>query len=569
MRRFVRLGLSAKAVLFGGVLVMVTTAGVMGAAYWVLDHEFVGKARNDTEADLKTLALAYAKTFHDVTVTLDGDKVLRVEAAAMPSFADHGVVDSAISQAGGTATVFVRDPLTDQFVRRTTNLKKENGERAVGTQLAPDHPAQARVRRGEAYLGRALLFGRSFYTAYQPVFGPDGRPIGLLYVGVPTAYYDNTLAEVIRSMAVIAGLGALAVVLLTTLIVRRALRPLGEVTATLTYLAGGDLAARIAHTDRHDEIGAIARAVGVFRDSAARMRSLEEAERRTVESERRRAADIVGTIRDFERKVADAMTRVTGTIGTLESHASSMRGTAQATKSRAVSAAGAAESASDNIQSVAAATQQVSASVGEIGRQVATSSQIASRAVREAEGSNGRVQALADAARKIGEVVTLIRAIAEQTNLLALNATIEAARAGDAGRGFAVVAAEVKSLASQTAKATGEIAEQIERMQQATDSTVSAIAGISDTIATIDKIATAILSAVEQQSGATQTIAHGVSQAATAASAARREIADVDTVAADTAHASAAVSTTASDMAVELGQLAAEIRAFLGRMRAA
>jgi len=561
--------LGTKAVVFTGVLVALSTTSVILAAYWALSDQFASKARTDVDINLRTLALTYAETYRDAKATIENGAVARVEAPAMPAFSGHELVDRAVAAVGGTATIFIYDPTADQFVRRSTNVKKENGERAIGTSLAPDHPGQLLLRRGEAYKGPAVLFGRRFYTAYQPILDTRGRTIGILYVGMPLEHYDAMLVQAIGSIALVAGAGAVLIVIVTAVLVRRAVRPLASVTETLTRLAKGDLQAEVGHTGRADEIGAIARAMAVFRDTARRTSIHETEERRRLHAEGERAATIRDTAREFERKVAAALDATARTIRTLENDAATMQATAKTGQTSAATAADAADAASGSVQSAASVTEKMASSVGEIRRQVASSSQIASRAVAEIEDTNRRVQELSGAASKIGEVVTLIQAIAEQTNLLALNATIEAARAGEAGRGFAVVASEVKSLASQTAKATEEIAAQIERMQQATQSAVMAIAGISETIASIDKIAAGVAGAIEQQDSATKEIALAVARTTAETTKASRAIAEVDGVAGETTRTSVTVSRAAASMATELGRLGEDIKTFLTRVQAA
>ena len=173
-RLFDRLSLVSRALILIGFVVALTTVCVVAAAYWALSNEFLAKASADIEVNLRTLTLAYARTYTDTKVTMEDDKVARVVAPRIPVFADHALVDLSASFAGGNATVFEYDASRGNFVRRTTNVKKENGDRAVGTELAPDHPGQPYLRRGEAYKGTAVLFGHKFYTAYQPIFDPEG-----------------------------------------------------------------------------------------------------------------------------------------------------------------------------------------------------------------------------------------------------------------------------------------------------------------------------------------------------------------------------------------------------------
>src|SRR5262249_54089853 len=183
-----KLSLGTKAVLLAGILVTLAAASVVLAAYQTLSGSFEERARANVEVNLRTLSLTFAEAFPEAKITLDHGNVVRVDMSAMPTFKDHTIVDRAVSYVGGNATIFVRDPNTDQFVRRTTNLKKENGDRAVGTQLAADHPGQAVLRRGEPYKGPALLFGTKYYTVYQPVFDANHHTIGILYVGTETAH---------------------------------------------------------------------------------------------------------------------------------------------------------------------------------------------------------------------------------------------------------------------------------------------------------------------------------------------------------------------------------------------
>jgi methyl-accepting chemotaxis protein len=179
-RLFDRLSLVSRALILIGFVVALTTACVVAAAYWALSNEFAVKAHDDIEVNLRTLTLAFADKYSNAKVLMADDKVVRIEAPAIPAFTNHTLVDLTASYAGGNATIFEYDEASKNFIRRTTNVKKENGERAVGTALALDHPGQPFLRRGEAYKGPAILFGRKFYTAYQPIFDPQGKTIGIL-----------------------------------------------------------------------------------------------------------------------------------------------------------------------------------------------------------------------------------------------------------------------------------------------------------------------------------------------------------------------------------------------------
>jgi methyl-accepting chemotaxis protein len=512
---FLRLNLGPKAVLSASLLIAVNTVLVAGAGYWSLTRDFDTRAKRDIDVNLRTLSLAFGETFPGAKITTRDGVIERIEIPRMPEFSDHSIVDRAISYVGGTATLFVYDDASQQFVRRTTNLKKENGDRAVGTQLAADHPAQTVLRRGEAYKGPAMLFGRRFYTAYQPVFDAGGKVIGIVYVGIPTAELDGMLWQALWAMTIAAAIAALMVLGMTMLIVRRVTKPLTAVTETLTVLAEGREDVEVKHAERHDEIGAIARTVGVFKNNRIERRQLE-AERISDEklAMDRRKAELNQFVEDFRAKIGGIIERVLNSSGQFEKDAQQLSLTAHATAEMSGQSAATSRRASEHVRSAAAASNELSQSIVEISRRVQESNGVTADAVKQADATDERMRELSAAGDRIGHVVKLITSIAEQTNLLALNATIEAARAGDAGRGFAVVAQEVKNLAGQTAKATDEISAHIVNMQRATGESVGAIKAIGLTIERISEITTSISSAVEQQGTATQSIAEGVLAAA-------------------------------------------------------
>ena len=512
---FSRLNLGPKAVISAALLIAINTALLVGAGYWSLTNDFNVRSERDIDLSLRTLTLAFGEAFSDAKITIRDGIVGRVEIPKMPEFNDHRIVDRATSYVGGNATLFVYDDASQQFVRRTTNVKKENGDRAVGTQLAADHPGQAMLRRGEAYKGPAMLFGRRFYTAYQPVFNSAGKVIGIIYVGIATAELDGMLRQAITAMAIAAGIAALLALAATMLLVRRVTKPLRTVAETLTVLAGGGTDVEVQYADRHDEIGVIARTVDVFKNNRIERRKLE-AERINAEKQamEQRKAELNQFVEAFRGKIGGIIEQVLSSSGQFEKDAQQLSVTAHSTAEMSGQSADASRQASEHVRSAATASNELSQSIVEISRRVQDSNTVAADAVKQANATDQRMAELSAAGDRIGDVVKLITSIAEQTNLLALNATIEAARAGDAGRGFAVVAQEVKNLAGQTAKATDEISSHIVNMQRATGEFVDAIKAIGLTIERISEITTSISSAVEEQGTATQSIAQGVEAAA-------------------------------------------------------
>jgi methyl-accepting chemotaxis protein len=565
-----RLRLGTKAVICAVLLIAVNTALVVGAAYWSLTSEFGDRAQRDIEVNLRTLALAFAETFGDARITLKDGAVTRIEAPHMPDFRDHAIVDRAVSYVGGNATLFVYDDASNQFVRRSTNVKKENGDRAVGTQLAPDHPGQAPLRRGEAYKGPAVLFGKSFMTAYYPVSNPAGKVIGVLYVGIPMAQFDGMLAQAIQAMAVAAAVAALLVLVLTMLIVRRVTKPLRSVTESLTAIAEGRSDIEIDCHDRMDEIGEIARTVAVFKNNSAERRRLRaEQTAAAAAAAEQRKSELRGFVDEFQTSVGGIIDNVLNSSGEFERVARQLTEAARTTASLSGQSASASETASEHVRAAAAASDELFSSISEITRRVQESNGIATEAVKQATATDARIAELSEAGARIGDVVKLITSIAEQTNLLALNATIEAARAGDAGRGFAVVAQEVKSLAGQTAKATEEISSQIANMQLATEESVGAIKAIGQTIERISDITTSISAAVEQQGAATQNIAGSVRAAASGTASVAVDIRSAAKGAGETGETSGRMFASAQALSSESLHLKAEVEKFLDRVRAA
>ncbi|MEH2567092.1 methyl-accepting chemotaxis protein [Bradyrhizobium sp. AZCC 2289] len=485
-----------------------------------------------------------------------------------------------------------------EFSKRANAMTYDNGAGYIFgtsydgiTMMAPD-PKQVGTNRMDVVtngriLSRELMEGvkarGEILLPYEYVKPGQEKPIrkigyavavpGLdMYLGTG-AYLDDLDAK-LAPIAWLLGLAILGIAVISGSIAwvigRSISRPLGMLGTRMQALADGKLDGEIPGIGRGDEVGAMAATVQIFKDSAVRIRGLEEAEAATqarAAAERRTAMENIAS--DFERSVNGIVRSVSTAAAGMQTTAQSMTATASAASARAATVGAASESSSNNVGTVAAAAEELSSSVTEISRQVARSSEIASKAVGDAERTNATVGALSTGAEKIGEVVKLIHSIAAQTNLLALNATIEAARAGESGRGFAVVASEVKALANQTAKATEEISAQVAAMQASTSEAVASIGGITETIAQMSEITLSISTAVDQQGDATREIARNIQSVAAGSSEISAHIGGVTSAASATGKAATEVLSNARELDNQSGMLRNAVDEFLVKVRAA
>jgi methyl-accepting chemotaxis protein len=378
--------------------------------------------------------------------------------------------------------------------------------------------------------------------------------------------------DVNRTMAVLlTGLGGLALVLVgigVMIIARSVARPLSVITATIKQVAEGAEGVEVPHTNRGDEIGALARAIQIFKEAMDRNRNLNSQVVTDSRAREERARHIEASVEEFRGAIG-------GVLRTVTDNASAMRDTAQSitrvtsdANGRAVAAAAATEQASSNVNAVASAAEELSASVEEIGRQVRQSTGMVEQAGLRTEKSITEIESLAAATQRIDGVLTLIQTIAEQTNLLALNATIEAARAGDAGRGFAVVAHEVKALAEQTAKATSEIGQNVSMIQTSTRNAVDAVREIGNAVRDINEVTSNIAGAVGQQDAATREISVNAQSAAQGNETLVANIGSLSDAIGETNKTAASVLSASSELTSTAEILSREVDKFFRNLRA-
>jgi len=345
--------------------------------------------------------------------------------------------------------------------------------------------------------------------------------------------------------------------------------PIQRLTGAMEHLSRRELETTIPDAVRKDEIGAMARTVEVFKTGLIEAGRLAAAQAAEEEAKARRAAAIDALVAEFDASSSDALKDLGRAATRLDSTAQGMSAIAGETSRQTATASAAAAQTTSSVESVAAAAEEMASSISEISRQVMRSKQIADRASEDVQRTNSAVGSLSQASDKIGEVLTLIQAIASQTNLLALNATIEAARAGEAGKGFAVVASEVKNLASQTARATEDIAAQIAAVQRDSAETSSAIQAIGKTIVEVNEISTSIAAAMEQQGASTNEISRNAAQAAAGTREVAETMVQVTGAAEQSGEAAGEVLRAAGDLAQRSELLQSEVGRFLSAIKAA
>ena len=526
-------------------------------------------AVNETAAEIRDNWLQATKYLGDLATTAEQIRVYE---------ASHTMARTKDDEAG------VEQRLADAYRAWEKTWKgyeptvEPGEERQLVNQLTPEWSAYVALdkklldlsRAGEKQKAQDLWQGeaRDHFFKIRDLIAKD---IDLNVRGAADAADRGTAAYVSARWLIIIGLTVALVLCVgaAILIITGVSKPIAQMTGLMGRLAKHDLAVAIEGMQRRDEIGAMAKAVDVFKQNMIRADELATEQRAEQEKKEARQKKIEGYVAAFDSTVQQALGTLASASSQMTSTAQSMSATAEETSRQATAVAAATEQASANVQTVASASEELSASISEIGRQVEQSSSITRKAVDQAKTTSMTVDGLAKAAQRIGEVVKLIQDIASQTNLLALNATIEAARAGEAGKGFAVVASEVKTLANQTAKATEEISSQISEIQSSTGETVSAIESIGQTIAQVNEIASTIASAVQEQSAATQEIAGNVQQASKGTAEITQNIAGVTQAASETGAGSTQVLGAATELSKQAEKLRGEVDCFLANIRAA
>lgn len=556
------------------------------------------------DAALDTYAAAFEAV---VAVQAERDRLIasRLDPLAEAVFADiTRVMESAYRDADPEAAVFAAR------VQRQASLARQHSQHFLldGSPTAVTRTAESLERAGvatSALLGvlqdpqrrqmaervrqDLLDYGAAFEAIVDLVATRDRtiadrlEPLADSIAGNAQAVFDSVQADTVitgeraqteidRGMTIVAALAAIGTLLALGAAAgmgRATAGPITRITGVMQRLADGTLDVTVPDRHRRDEIGAMAKAVQVFKDNAlalAEMKATQERQRAEAEAEKRAALSRLAD--GFEAEVGEVVTALGQQTEEMRRASRSMTDTAEETHRQSVSARDATHRAGAGVQAVASASEELSTSIAEVNRQISESAAVARTATDESARANRTIGGLSEATRSIGRIVTLIQEIAEQTNLLALNATIEAARAGEAGRGFAVVAAEVKTLASQTNGATEEIRDQIGTVQSAAGDAVGAIEAIGATIDRINDIVVTISAAMEQQEAATREIARNAQAAASGTESLSGTVATVQTAADDAGRTANEVLAVADALAGQADTLRRQMTRFMGSVRA-
>ncbi len=550
--------------------VVVSTACLMLVMHLQLRADAERKALENQQLSLRIGAELLSAVKPDTKIVWSaGNAVEKIIVGSIPADANFAIVDSMTRMTGEPITIFRYDAAADDFIRVSTTVKTQDGNRAVGTWLGKNSAAYASLKRGEPYNGAADILGTPYFTIYFPIVDNSGNVAGILFAGTKQSVVFE-LAAALEWNILFVSCALLVVMAVAGVMMSRVLtRPIPTLAGVMARLARNDADGAIPYTDRTNEIGEMARAVAIFRDNTLERTRLEAERARETERRDERQKALDSLIENFKADAEQTIAALSVMAADLEQTAGSLQGIASGTNDKAQLVATASDQASANVGTVAAASEELTASIAEISNQISEALNNVSSTSSMAMSTNQRMSELLSSAQQIGEVVTLIREIAGQTNLLALNATIEAARAGEAGRGFAVVATEVKTLATRTAQATESISEQVSSIQAATDQAVRAIGDIAERMGHVNGITTQIAAAVTEQGAATSEINTSVHHAAGDTRHVSETIAGVTEAATATFNSARQVLETSAMVSARTKALSARIESFLSGVAAA
>ncbi|MGO6998043.1 methyl-accepting chemotaxis protein [Rhizobium leguminosarum] len=537
-------------------LLAISTAAIVGVTYYNLSHQVMDGAVSDAKDAARAMAVLYGAADQAAKIELKDNQLSAVTEDAIPALADHSLVDRTAQSIAGVATIFQKQG--GDYVRISTNVKKENGDRAVGTKLIAEHPAQPVLARGEAYYGPAELFGRKFMTGYFPIKNASNANVGILFIGIPMEVYYQRMYEL---QMLVLGVGAIVMLIVGVLAfyaIRLSVKPLQALTASVHSISAGDLEGAIPCVEKKNEFGDIGRALALFSDSArarrdletqaAEQRELSDAERARNDADKRSldgqidfavnqlaaglgrlsqgdvsqtiGTPFVGRLEQLRVDFNASLLRLQDTLSGIRDSASTIQRNSGAVSVSAGELSKRTEAQAANLEETAAAVEEITVTVRSSAERAREANNVVAATKKTADSSGAVVgdavaamDRIEQASQRIEQIIEVIDDIAFQTNLLALNAGIEAARAGEAGKGFAVVAQEVRELAQRSADAAREIKSLIETSSrevtagsELVQKTGSVLASISQEIIAISGHVETIATASRDQSAALQEV---------------------------------------------------------------
>ncbi|MGR9244622.1 methyl-accepting chemotaxis protein [Rhizobium leguminosarum] len=537
-------------------LLAISTAAIVGVTYYNLSHHVMDGAVSDARDATRAMAVLYGAADQAAKIELKDNQLSTVTEDAIPALADHSLVDRTAQSIAGVATIFQKQG--SDYVRISTNVKKENGDRAVGTKLIAEHPAQPVLARGEAYYGPAELFGRKFMTGYFPIKNASNANVGILFIGIPMELYYQRMYEL---QMLVLGVGAIVMLIVGVLAfyaIRLSVKPLQALTASVHSISAGDLEGTIPCVEKKNEFGDIGRALALFRDSArarrdletqaAEQRALSDAERARNDADKRSldgqidfavnqlaaglgrlsqgdvsqtiGTPFVGRLEQLRVDFNASLLRLQDTLSGIRDSAATIQRNSGAVSVSAGELSKRTEAQAANLEETAAAVEEITVTVRSSAERAREANNVVAATKKTADNSGAVVgdavaamDRIEQASQRIEQIIEVIDDIAFQTNLLALNAGIEAARAGEAGKGFAVVAQEVRELAQRSADAAREIKSLIETSSrevtagsELVQKTGSVLASISQEIIAISGHVETIATASRDQSAALQEV---------------------------------------------------------------
>ncbi|MBY3246712.1 methyl-accepting chemotaxis protein [Rhizobium laguerreae] len=537
-------------------LLAISTAAIVGVTYYNLSHHVMDGAVSDARDATRAMAVLYGAADQAAKIELKDNQLSTVTEDAIPALADHLLVDRTAQSIAGVATIFQKQG--SDYVRISTNVKKENGDRAVGTKLVAEHPAQPVLARGEAYYGPAELFGRKFMTGYFPIKNAANANVGILFIGIPMELYYQRMYEL---QMLVLGVGAIVMLLVGVLAfyaIRLSVKPLQALTTSVHSISAGDLDGAIPCVEKRNEFGDIGRALALFRDSARARRDLEtqageqrelsDAERARNDADKRSldgqidfavnqlaaglgrlsqgdvsqtiGTPFVGRLEQLRVDFNASLLRLQDTLSGIRDSAATIQRNSGAVSASAGELSKRTEAQAANLEETAAAVEEITVTVRSSAERAREANNVVAATKKTADNSGAVVgdavaamDRIEQASQRIEQIIEVIDDIAFQTNLLALNAGIEAARAGEAGKGFAVVAQEVRELAQRSADAAREIKSLIETSSrevtagsELVQKTGSVLASISQEIIAISGHVETIATASRDQSAALQEV---------------------------------------------------------------